>query len=136
MQRPTLRRLGLAALLALAPVLVVSAPLLAAEQPAAAAAVKRVEAKKVCMVTDHAFDKEQIPVTVEGKTYYGCCQMCKGRLASDAAVRTAVDPVTGKKVDKAKAVIAAHEDGTVLYFESEESLAKFQSQAQGSGGRR
>lgn len=89
-------------------------------------ALKQVETKKVCMVNNQVFDKDQIPVQVEGKTYYGCCEMCKERLANDVAARTAVDPVTGKKVDKATAVIAAMEDGKVLYFESQETLAKYQ----------
>ena len=87
--------------------------------------LKRVEAKKVCMVNNAVFEKDQIPIAVEGKTYYGCCDMCKERLAKDAEARTGVDPVTGKKVDKATAVIAALADGTVLYFESEETFKKY-----------
>ena len=89
-------------------------------------ALKVVEAKKVCMVNNQLFEKDQIPIAVEGKTYYGCCEMCKERLAKDVAARTAVDPVTGKTVDKAKAVIAALPDGKVLYFESEKTLAEYQ----------
>lgn len=88
--------------------------------------LKRVEAKKVCMVNNQAFAKDQIPVQVDGKTYYGCCEMCKERLSKDADARTGVDPVTGKKVDKATAVIVAQTDDSVLYFESEETLAKYQ----------
>ena len=87
--------------------------------------LKRVETKKVCMVNNQVFDKDQIPVDVEGKTYYGCCEMCKERLAKDAAARTAVDPVTGKPVDKATAVIAAMPDGKVLYFESQETYEQY-----------
>ena len=59
------------------------------------------------------------------RTYYGCCAMCKERLEKDASVRSAVDPVTGKTVDKATAVIAAQPDGKVLYFESQETLEKY-----------
>jgi YHS domain-containing protein len=87
--------------------------------------LKRVETKKVCMVNNQVFEKDQIPVAVAGKTYYGCCEMCKERLAKDAAARTAVDPVTGKPVDKATAVIAAMPDGKVLYFESQETFEKY-----------
>lgn len=87
--------------------------------------LKRVETKKVCMVNNQVFEKDQIPVTFEGKTYYGCCEMCKERLAKDAGARTAVDPVTGKPVDKATAVIAAMPDGKVLYFESQETYEKY-----------
>jgi YHS domain-containing protein len=92
---------------------------------AAAPALQKVEAKKVCMVNDAVFGKDQIPVEVQGRTYYGCCEMCKGRLANDETARTAVDPVTGKKVDKAVAVIGAKADGSVLYFESEKTFAEF-----------
>lgn len=84
----------------------------------------RVEPKTVCMVNEMAMGKDQIPVEVEGRTYYGCCDMCKKALANDASKRTAVDPVSGKTVDKAKAVIAAQEDGRVFYFENDENLAK------------
>ncbi|HBL29625.1 MAG TPA: hypothetical protein DD490_22555, partial [Acidobacteria bacterium] len=92
-------------------------------------ALRRVETQKVCMINNQVFEKDQIPVAVQGRTYYGCCEMCKEKLANDAASRQAVDPVTGKKVDKATAVIAAKPDGSVLYFESEETLKKYQAPA-------
>ena len=92
------------------------------------AELKRVETKKVCMVNNQVFEKDQIPVAVEGKTYYGCCEMCKERLARDAAARSAVDPLTGETVDKAMAVIAAQPDGTVLYFASEDNLSRYQAE--------
>lgn len=88
-------------------------------------ALQSVERRFVCMVNDAVFEREQIPVEVDGKTYYGCCPMCKERLSTDSGARTAVDPVSGNKVDKATAVIAARPDGTVLYFESEETLARY-----------
>ena len=94
--------------------------LLAGDKPAAA--VKTVEAKKVCMINERVFEKDQIPVVVEGKTYYGCCEMCKTALAQNADKRQGTDPVTGKKVDKATAVIAANADGEVFYFESQDTL--------------
>ena len=93
--------------------------------PALAGDLEKVEPKRVCMVNDTVFPRDQIPVEVEGKTYFGCCEMCKGRLAKDAAIRVAVDPVSGRDVDKATAVIGAGADGKVFYFESEESLAKY-----------
>lgn len=81
--------------------------------------------KRVCMVTNKAFPDDQIPVEVEGKTYYGCCEMCKGRLTSDAKLRTAVDPVSQKSIDKADAVIAADSRGKVFYFENDDNLAAY-----------
>jgi YHS domain-containing protein len=88
-------------------------------------ALKKVEPKTVCMINEHAMGKDQIPVEVEGKTYYGCCEMCKKALAENADKRMAKDPVSGKQVDKATAIIAAQEDGRVFYFENDENLAKW-----------
>jgi len=85
----------------------------------------RVDAKRVCMVNNTVFPKDQIPVEVDGKTYFGCCEMCKGRLAQDAGARSAIDPVSGKTVDKATAVIGTTSDGKVLYFENEQTFSQF-----------
>jgi YHS domain-containing protein len=85
----------------------------------------RVEPKRVCMVNDTVFPRDQIPVEVDGRTYFGCCEMCKGRLAKDTAVRQSVDPVSGKPVDKATAVIGAAADGKVRYFESDRTFADY-----------
>lgn len=81
--------------------------------------------KKVCMVTNKTFPKDQIPIAVNGKTYYGCCAMCRDRLSSDAKARTGTDPVSKKPVDKADAMIAADADGRVFYFENEDNLATY-----------
>src|SRR5262245_55931444 len=71
----------------------------------------KVVAIKVCMVNDQLFERDQIPVEVEGKTYYGCCKMCKKSLAEKREFRVATDPVSGKEVDKATAVIGADKEG-------------------------
>jgi len=89
--------------------------------------LKQVESKYVCMVTNQLYDKEQIPVAVEGKMYYGCCQMCEAKLKEDPSSRMATDPVSGKEVDKSTAVIGAAPDGKVYYFESIEDLRAFGS---------
>ncbi len=88
------------------------------------AVLLRVEAREVCMVNDEHFGKAQIPVAVAGKTYFGCCPNCKEKLENDASARTGTDPVSGKPVDKASAVIGRLASGKVLYFESEENLRK------------
>ena len=85
----------------------------------------KVVPKTVCMINEQAMGKDQIPVDVEGKTYYGCCEMCKKALAADATKRVAIDPVSGNEVDKASAVIAAQQDGRVFYFESDASLETY-----------
>lgn len=79
----------------------------------------------ICMVNDRYTGQRQIPITAEGRTYYGCCAGCVSRLQNDPAVRTAVDPVTGNRVDKATAVAARLNDGRVLYFENAESVARY-----------
>ena len=84
-----------------------------------------VKPEYVCMVNDRFMGIKQIPVEVEGKTYYGCCKMCIGRLKNNEKLRYAIDPITGKKVDKAKALIVKQENGTVLYFESKKTARKF-----------
>lgn len=106
-------------------VLAIVALLVTAARPALAEPLTRVEPKRVCMVNDTVFPKDQIPVVVSGKTYFGCCEMCKGRLGTDASIRSSVDPVSGKPVDKATAVIGATKDGKVLYFESEKTFRTF-----------
>jgi len=85
----------------------------------------KVEAKYVCMANNKMFSVVQIPVEVEGKTYYGCCSMCEARLKKDPALRKATDPVSGAEVDKADAIIGAKRDGSVYYFETEETYAAF-----------
>ena len=90
-----------------------------------AVGVQRVEPKKVCMINERVFVNDQIPVQVAGKTYYGCCEMCKTTLAQDESKRTATDPVSKRKVDKALAVIGSDRQGRVYYFENEANLRAF-----------
>lgn len=92
--------------------------------------LKVVENEKVCMVTDMYFAKKQIPVNHDGKTYYGCCENCKATLANDSSARSAIDPITGKSVDKANAVIAVKADNSIIYFESKKTFEKFASKNQ------
>lgn len=84
-----------------------------------------VENKKVCMVTNMVFPRDQIPVSHDGKTYYGCCENCKKTLSEDSTARFATDPISDKKIDKATAVIAARDDGSVIYFESKNTFKKY-----------
>jgi YHS domain-containing protein len=92
-------------------------------------ALVRVDSKYVCMVNDQYSNKEQIPVIVDGRTYYGCCEMCKNKLKTDVKSRVAVDPVSGKEVDKAVAVVGVTSDGRVYYFDNEMNLQKFKNSA-------
>jgi len=85
--------------------------------------------KNVCMINNRSMANEQIPVEIDGKTYYGCCPMCKEKLVKDETSRYAIDPVSGKQVDKAKAVIGALPGAAVLYFENETNLQKYNAGA-------
>lgn len=89
-----------------------------------------VPSEKVCMVNDRFMGVSQIPIEANGITYYGCCQNCVEKIQQNLnGVRYSKDPVSGEKVDKAKAVIVQNkEDGTVKYFESEASAKGFMEQ--------
>ena len=123
---PALALLGLVACDSNRPPVAATAPAASAAVPVAPAALQVVADRSlVCMVNDQFMGRPQIPVDVGGKTYLGCCEACKSRLATDAAVRQAIDPVTQAPVDKATAVIGQRPDGSVLYFASEDSLRRY-----------
>lgn len=104
-----------------------AAPAAAAPAAAApAASLTRVaDPSTVCMVNDQHMAAAQIPVEVEGRTYYGCCAMCEKRLKQDAQVRLGKDPVSQREVDKASAVIAKDAKGKVWYFENEQNMEAY-----------
>jgi YHS domain-containing protein len=80
----------------------------------------------VCMVNNAFMGKAQIPVPVNGKTYYGCCEMCVYRLNKEVNSRMATDPFSGKPVDKSEAYIVLQKaNGEVAYFESEANYHAF-----------
>jgi YHS domain-containing protein len=83
------------------------------------------DSSMVCMINNQFMGKPQIPIEAEGITYYGCCEMCKTKLAEDPSSRTAIDPVSGATVNKAQAVLGKTATGEIHYFESKENLAKF-----------
>lgn len=79
----------------------------------------------VCMVNDAYMGRLQFEVPFEGKTYYGCCDMCKERIPKDESVRYAIDPYSKNKVNKADAyIVLIGNNGEVVYFENEENYKK------------
>lgn len=93
----------------------------------AGTSVSRLLNSQVCMINNRFMNKDQIPVPVNEKTYYGCCEGCVAKLKNDAASRYSPDPLTGERVDKALAVIIV-KPGTkdeVLYFKSESNVKKY-----------
>jgi YHS domain-containing protein len=101
------------------------AAMMATALAAAPARIVKADVKHVCMIHDRAYSQAQYPVALSGHTYYVYCNDCKAKLNQNAALRTAVDPVTGKRVDKATAVVGVKPTGEVLYFESDATLAKY-----------
>lgn len=97
----------------------------AAAPAVAVPAVAVPERTRVCMVQDTVMAVPAIPLARDGKTYYGCCEMCQGKIAADPERYTkARDPVSGAVVDKATAALLSV-DGRVLYFESEGTRASY-----------
>lgn len=88
---------------------------------------KHVDNELVCMVNDAYMGAEQTPVEVEGKIYYGCCEMCEAKLKDSINYRIAQDPLTGEEVDKAKAYIVLQSSNglAVHYFKSEENYKAY-----------
>lgn len=87
----------------------------------------KLKSSLVCFVNNKFMGIDQIPVEVEGKTYYGCCPDCVGKLKNIREVRYALDPFTGKEVDKALAYIVLSPQGNndILYFESEQNYISY-----------
>tara|TARA_R110000868_G_scaffold98588_3_gene271417 strand:- start:337 stop:759 length:423 start_codon:yes stop_codon:yes gene_type:complete len=82
----------------------------------------------VCMVNDAYMGIPQIPVPVNGKTYYGCCKMCVGTLNEKESARTGIDPFSNKPVDKTMAyIVLMEEEGAVAYFESKENYLNYKN---------
>ena len=84
----------------------------------------------VCMMQDTVLTKPGIPIQYQGKTYYGCCNMCKDKIQREPQKYTkAIDPVSGKVVDKAEAYIYGIE-GDAYYFGSEANRKTFATNPQ------
>lgn len=86
------------------------------------AVLRKVASDEVCMMNNRFMKEKQIPVPIDGRMYYGCCAMCKDKLTNNADARTGTDPVSGRPVDKAVAVIGAKPSNAVVYFENQENF--------------
>jgi len=83
--------------------------------------------EKVCMVNDRFMGVKQIPIDVDGTTYFGCCQGCVEKLQKNIDnVRFGSNPIDDTKVDKANAVIVQDKSkGSVFYFASKQDAQSF-----------
>jgi len=92
----------------------------------ATAPTGKVQSSYVCFINNRYMGNEQIPVEVNGKTYYGCCQGCVGNLKNNRKVRYATDPYSNNEVDKATAYIVVKSGSSeVWYFESEKNYNSY-----------
>ena len=98
---------------------------LTVELQAAQTSVQQLKAEAQEQVAERQAREHELSTEIEGKTYYGCCKMCINALNSDPQQRFAVDPVSGKEIDKAEAIIGAAPDNSIYYFETEENLEIF-----------
>ena len=89
------------------------------------AKLKIIDSSHTCMGSNQAQKKAQDFAEVEGKRYYGCSKMCIVNLEQNPTYRYGIDPVSGRRVDKANAIVAARPSGERLYFESEETFRAF-----------
>lgn len=87
--------------------------------------LKKVSLDEVNMVTNRHMGSTQASISIDGRTYFGAGSGYASTLTQNAATRTAVDPYTNKKIDKASAVAYADASGRVFYFESEGSVRDF-----------
>ncbi len=84
-----------------------------------------VPASRVCMTQDDVYPRDLIPVEVDGETYYGCCPGCAAAIqANPDRFIWAVDPVSGRRIKKSRAVIYSYR-GKAYYFESQKTLETF-----------
>lgn len=88
-------------------------------------AIARTEPSHACMASNRDTGRPQAFTEVEGKRYYGCSEACIANLGENAAFRYSIDPVSGRRVDKALAVLGAKPGGELLYFESEETFRAY-----------
>jgi len=84
----------------------------------------------VCMMQDMVLGKAGIPIQFAGKTYYGCCEMCKEKIKNEPQKYTrATDLVSRKPVDKSESFIYSV-DGTAYYFASDANRQTFAANPQ------
>ncbi|MBI5642335.1 MAG: TRASH domain-containing protein [Deltaproteobacteria bacterium] len=92
-------------------------------------APNEIEKSEICMVANRVPGEPTIAVPIEGKTYYVCCENCEARIKANPSIRYSIDPLTGRKINKADSFIKVNKDGSVTYFESAENARKFYSSA-------
>lgn len=84
----------------------------------------KVEQNRVCMPQNLVFDRDMIPVQLNDRTYYGCCEGCIVQITQNEALRMGQDGLTGENIDKSQAVVLDIH-GKAMYFASAENAKKY-----------
>ncbi|MDF1546732.1 MAG: hypothetical protein P1P88_02845 [Bacteroidales bacterium] len=89
---------------------------------------KEIPDSMVCMVSGEVKNKAIKPIFVNGKTYWGCCNMCIAKLTNNTGnVQFALDPLTKKQINKSDAVIRLNPkyQRQALFFESNKTYHQY-----------
>ncbi len=87
--------------------------------------LRKVDNKAINMVTNRLFRGEQRSLRIDGKDYFIPNEDYVYNFRQNLSLRYAVDPFTGKRVDKSGALAYADYRDRVFYFESEQSYMDF-----------
>jgi YHS domain-containing protein len=82
----------------------------------------------ICMVRGDIKSKGSLPIQIEGRTYYGCCEKCLTKLEQNIDnIQYAVDPVSGQTFSKADAIVRQdpQDHKRVLFFKSDETYDQY-----------
>ncbi|CAM2069701.1 M56 family metallopeptidase [Sulfidibacter corallicola] len=85
--------------------------------------------RHVCMFADEVIEngpRVSRVLEIDGHRYYLATKECLESIARHSEIRFARDPMSGREVDKANAVLAVYAGSSrVAYFENEENLAEY-----------
>jgi len=87
--------------------------------------MKRVKVGEVNMVTNRHTKDPQTKIIMGGKIYYTTGESYAWTMQQNPSIRFTKDPVTNKTIDKADAIIYIDASGRALYFESDDTYARF-----------
>ncbi|RZT91301.1 hypothetical protein EV201_3115 [Ancylomarina subtilis] len=82
----------------------------------------------VCMLRGDIKSRPTLPIEINSKTYWGCCQNCLGKLMrNENNALFALDPFSGQSVDKADAIIRQDPQNNkrVFFFKSNETYNQY-----------
>lgn len=82
----------------------------------------------VCMLRGDVKSRPTLPIEVNSKTYWACCQNCLGKLQrNENNVLFAIDPLSGESVNKADAIIRRDPQNNkrVFFFKSNETYNQY-----------